>query len=44
MRPGESLFDLLRRADQATYQAKNTGRDRICLAPEDEMVALRRAG
>ncbi len=46
LRPGEGLSDLLRRADQATYQAKNTGRDRICLAPEDEApaVELRRAG
>jgi diguanylate cyclase (GGDEF)-like protein len=34
-RPGESLSDLLRRADQATYQAKHAGRDRICLAAED---------
>jgi diguanylate cyclase (GGDEF)-like protein len=39
LRPGESLSDLLRRADQATYQAKNTGRDRICLAPEDAVPA-----
>jgi diguanylate cyclase (GGDEF)-like protein len=39
-RPGESLSDLLRRADQATYQAKNTGRDRICQAPEDPAAAL----
>jgi diguanylate cyclase (GGDEF)-like protein len=38
-RPGESLSDLLRRADQATYQAKHTGRDRICLAAEDPAAA-----
>jgi diguanylate cyclase (GGDEF)-like protein len=45
-RPDESLSDILRRADQATYQAKHTGRDRICLAPEDQAadVDLRRAG
>lgn len=30
---GESLSDLLRRADQACYAAKNGGRDRLCLAP-----------
>jgi len=46
LHPGEGLSDLLRRADQATYQAKNTGRDRICLAPEDNAsdLELRRAG
>jgi diguanylate cyclase (GGDEF)-like protein len=46
LRPGESLTDLLRRADQATYEAKATGRDRICLAAEDKAAAvpLRRAG
>ena len=32
LREGESLGELLRRTDQATYQAKNGGRDRICLA------------
>lgn len=35
-RPGEPLSDLLRRADQAAYQAKDTGRDRVCQAAEDE--------
>jgi len=40
LRPGESLSDLLRRADQATYQAKNTGRDRVCSAPEDTAAAV----
>lgn len=46
LRPGESLSDLLRRADQATYQAKATGRDKVCLASEDETsaMALQRAG
>ncbi|MEW5688225.1 MAG: GGDEF domain-containing protein [Pseudomonadota bacterium] len=32
LRPDETLADLLRRADQAAYDAKNTGRDRICRA------------
>jgi diguanylate cyclase (GGDEF)-like protein len=32
--PGESLAELMRRADQASYQAKNEGRDRICRAPD----------
>ena len=40
LRPGESLSELLRRADQATYQAKNTGRDRTCLATEDQAAAV----
>jgi diguanylate cyclase (GGDEF)-like protein len=46
LRPGESLSDLLRRADQATYQAKNSGRDRICAATEDPSatVGLRLVG
>jgi diguanylate cyclase (GGDEF)-like protein len=39
LRPGESLSDLLRRADLATYEAKHAGRDRICLAPEDQPAA-----
>ena len=29
---GETLLDVLQRADQALYQAKNTGRNRICPA------------
>jgi len=39
LRPNETLSDLLRRADQATYQAKHTGRDRICSAPDDAAAA-----
>ena len=30
-RPGESSSDLLHRADQALYEAKRSGRDRLCL-------------
>lgn len=32
LQDGETLHDLLRRADMALYQAKNTGRDRVCVA------------
>ncbi len=32
--PGESGQDLIRRADQALYQAKREGRDRICVAEQ----------
>ncbi len=35
-RNGETLADLLRRADTALYHAKREGRDRVCLAPEPE--------
>lgn len=31
-RPGETLSELLRRADAALYEAKTKGRDRVCLA------------
>ncbi len=50
LRRGESLAELMRRADQASYQAKNGGRDQIRQAPEDReaatsgvVVALRRS-
>ena len=33
--PGEALAQLMRRADQALYDAKNQGRDRICLRSSD---------
>jgi diguanylate cyclase (GGDEF)-like protein len=32
LRPGETLSELLGRADQASYHAKRGGRDRICMA------------
>ena len=51
LRPDEGLFDLLRRADAALYEAKKTGRDRICVAeaehplpPPIPMGADRRQG
>lgn len=39
-RPGESFAELMRRADHASYKAKNGGRDRICHAdPGQERIA-----
>lgn len=34
LRGGEELGDLMRRADQALYEAKRTGRDRVSFSPE----------
>lgn len=33
--PADSLSDLLRRADAALYEAKETGRDKVCVARAD---------
>jgi diguanylate cyclase (GGDEF)-like protein len=41
MEPGESLSDLLRRADGAMYDAKIRGRDRVCVAPVTAIGILR---
>lgn len=35
LRPGESLTDMMRRADQALYRAKRDGRDRIMVAADE---------
>lgn len=38
VRPGDSVNDALKRADEALYRAKANGRDRLCLA--DEMISV----
>ncbi|MCB1445785.1 MAG: diguanylate cyclase [Rhizobiaceae bacterium] len=41
-RPGDSIVDALKRADEALYRAKASGRDRLCLA--DEIGSLAGSG
>lgn len=41
---GESIDDLLARADEALYEAKRSGRDQICIAPLRETQQSPQAG
>jgi diguanylate cyclase (GGDEF)-like protein len=38
-RPGEDVAELLRRADQALYVAKSSGRDRVMVLSRDQLAA-----
>jgi diguanylate cyclase len=40
LQPGESLDDVLRRADDALYEAKRSGRDRLVTADDPEVGVL----
>ena len=39
LRPDDSLSDLLRRSDAALYEAKKSGRDRVCVSGPDALPA-----
>ena len=44
LRPGDTLSDLLRRADAALYQAKTEGRNRVCLFRDDAVLPVHYRG